>query len=290
MVLYAIGAASAPSQVSVYATGEQDDLELTIAGTGIALGGDGASTYPYIYIPSGLSITAFPAASNPLTGVPSGFRPIPTGTAIDAAGRYIAFYSVVTYTGGAYISNNSTVVDLANPSGPVYTLTNMCQVSGCYNSANSTMNLVGNMSPSAGAQRYLFVVPIICPTCPSFWKSAASTNVCAYPFRSDGRGMNGDRENQIVALPGGGFLLVAAADNQPVTTAAADTPGGLLNAPATVLLTDTQFPSNQYPYGPTVTAMSQNGAVTTVTVQVSTGGPGDTYAPVLWTSQFTVTS
>jgi hypothetical protein len=67
----------------------------------------------------------------------------------------------------------------------------------------------------------------------------------------------GDRENQIVALPKGGYLLTSASNGQAVVGVTAATPDGLLNAapqsltPASILSGPGMQPGS--PYGPTVT-------------------------------------
>lgn len=55
-------------------SGQQDDLDVTIPGTGIALGGDGKDGFPHIHSPGVYD------GRNPLP-VPDGYRPLPTGTA-----------------------------------------------------------------------------------------------------------------------------------------------------------------------------------------------------------------
>jgi hypothetical protein len=75
------------------------------------------------------------------------------------------------------------------------------------------------------------------------------------------QGLPGDRENQLVALKGGGFMLVGsdnfnqnAPGDQPMGAITASTPEGLLTAQATPLFPPGTgaWPGQAAPYGPTV--------------------------------------
>ncbi len=71
------------------------------------------------------------------------------------------------------------------------------------------------------------------------------------------RPVQGNRENQIIALPKGGYLLTSASNGQQVVGVTAATPQGLLNAQSQPLTGPGLItsPGNQpaFPYGPTVT-------------------------------------
>ena len=73
------------------------------------------------------------------------------------------------------------------------------------------------------------------------------------------KGLPGDRESQLVALKGGGFMLVGSENlnqdvpgDQPVSAVTASTPEGLLTSQATPLFPPGAWPGGAAPYGPTV--------------------------------------
>lgn len=74
-------------------TKNQDDLDLSIPGTGIALGGDGAPGSPNILIPPDGGAPGV-NGPNPIPH-PDGTRPLPTGTAVGPNGEHYGFYAFV---------------------------------------------------------------------------------------------------------------------------------------------------------------------------------------------------
>jgi hypothetical protein len=142
-------------------------------------------------------------AQNSLT-FPDGGRPIPTGTAVGPDGKQYGFFSDAH--GDTYASPQSTVVDLANPSQSIGVLqdssgTSIGQASGVYDPATNTMWVVGNVN-GTGARGMWQSTPINKGN-PNGWVSTLQPRGT---FATDSA-MNGNRENQIVALPQGGFLL-----------------------------------------------------------------------------------
>lgn len=262
-------------------TGKQDDLDTTIPGTGIALGGDGKDPkdgYPRIHVPGVYD------GLNPLP-VPKDSRPIPTGTAIGPNGEHYAFYAIVPYHNpdGSdnlhYTSPDTVVVDLAHPETPLYTLHGISQASGAYDAKLGRMIIMGN---GADGQRGL-------------WQSAPISQNPAWgkaPLESMGTfqgAMNGNRESQIVALPKGGFMVVGSSEtpNQrtlPLEAATASDARGLLTAPPTEIVSPQTLPQV---YGPTVTDIREVDGKEVITVRVSTFGDG-TYDPHSYTTTYTV--
>lgn len=113
----------------------------------------------------------------------------------------------------------------------------------------------------------------------------------------------GDRENQIVSLPQGGYLLTSASNGSQIVGVTAGSPQGLLTAPSHELTGPGFIPSpgNQpaVPYGPSVVSIETlpNGQEQ-VTMRVSTwptpswpvgpGAPPPPYHPRTYTTTFNV--
>jgi hypothetical protein len=274
---------------------ERDDFDLgcTIPGTGIFIGGDGKDGRPTLDIPGQ------DPGDNPLSGVPDGYRPLPTGTAVVPDGKQYAFYSIQPYQNkdgtATYVAAESTVVDLADPTESVGTLkdsvtgTGISQASGVYDPKSNTMVIVGNIGAD-GKRAMWQSAPINPGDPPNRWMSNLKQ---LGTFDHLGKG---NRENQIVALPQGGFLLTSAGNGEPVYGVAGATPQDLLTA-TRQQLTPNIIPGNDgyppgIPYGPTITDVTYNPATgkEEVHMRVSTwtGGRAD-YNPKTYTTTFTVT-
>jgi len=226
--------------------GTQGDLNSTIPGTGIEISGDGRNGYPTLN-----------GERNPLE-VPGG-RPLPTGTIVGPDGKQYALYSEVPYNGPDgkanpnYATPDTTVVDLNDPSKRIGVLPGISQASGVYDPATNRMVIVGNDGPNDRTRR-LYMSDPIDPKNPNGWMQTLKP-------QGEVKGLPGDRESQIVALKGGGFMLVGS-DNfdpnvpgdQPIGVVTASTPEGLLTAKATPLFPPGPgaWPGGAAPYGPTV--------------------------------------
>ncbi len=259
-------------------TGRQDDLDVSIPGTGIALGGDGKDGYPKIHVPGVYD------GDNPLP-VPPDSRPLPTGTAIGPHGEQLAFYAIVPYhnpdgsPNTNYTSPDTVVVDLAHPETALYTLHGISQASGAYDAQSGRMVILGN---TQNGQRAL-------------WQSAAigQNPLWGNTLQQQGTfsgAMNGNRESQIVALPKGGFMVVGAAETPnhltlPIQAVTASTPQGLLTAAPTALVTPQTLPQV---YGPTITDIQEINGKEVVSMRVSTYGDHH-YDPHTYTTTVTVT-
>lgn len=263
-------------------TKDQDDLDLSIPGTGIALGGDGAHGYPNILVPPDGDTPGI-NGPNPIPH-PEGTRPLPTGTAVGPNGEHYGFYGLVPYKGPDGQPNkqfsvpDTVVVDLAHPDKVLFTLHGISQASGAFDPNTGKMVIMGN---NQNGQRGL-------------WESApvnqnGNWGNTLQPKGTFNGALNGNRESQIVALPQGkGFMVVGAAADKPIQGAVASTPQGLLNATPTPLVG--QLPDTQIPYGPTITDIRQVDGKDVVTMRVSTYGLGvDVYDPKTYTTTFTVT-
>jgi hypothetical protein len=231
---------------------DKADLNATLPGTDIVIGGDGRTGYPTLN-----------GQENPLdVGNPPGqhnTRPLPTGTIVGPDGKQYALYSEVPYNIGKdpnpnYATPDTTVVDLADPSKRIGVLPRISQASGAYDPKTNRMVIVGNTGPNRGDRtRMLYESDPIDPANPNAWMSTL------HPV-GEIKGLPGDRENQLVALKGGGFMLVGS-DNvtgpgsQPMSAITAATPEGLLTAKPTNLFPpgpQQNWPGNAPPYGPTV--------------------------------------
>ena len=279
-----IGPATTP-QMEGWNSGSQDDLDASIPGSGIALGGDnGNPGFPVIYVPGVWN------GRNPLP-VPSNNRPLPTGTAVGPNGEHYGFYAIVpfapdpahcTYT--CYTSADTVIVDLAHPGRTLYTLHGISQASGAYDPQSDRMIILGNLQNGDRA----------------LWQSDPLSQNPAWgntlqPLGTFSGAMNGNRESQIVALPsdngrGGGFLVVGAGENRgtlPIEAVIAATPQGLLSARATELVTPWTLPQV---YGPTITDIQQVNGTDVISMRVSTYGDpaAGRYDPHTYKTTFTI--
>lgn len=236
--------------------GSPYDLGATIPGTGIVITGDPESGHPRLRIPGQ------PDVDNPFP-VDEGFRALPTGTAVGPDGQQYAFYSVRPYGPGTspdnYIAPESRVQNLADPTtdlGPLLgtpigsdTKVGISQASGVYDPASGTMVIVGNVGQDG--QRALWQsAPVAAGDPPHAWMNSLQE---VGTFNNLGPA---NRENQIVALPQGGYLLASASDGSQVVGVAAGSPQGLLQAPPQDLTGPglVASPGNlpAFPYGPSI--------------------------------------
>lgn len=236
--------------------GSPYDLGATIPGTGIVITGDPESGHPRLRIPGQ------PDVDNPFP-VDEGFRALPTGTAVGPDGQQYAFYSVRPYGPGTspdnYIAPESRVQNLADPAtdlGPLLgtpigsdTKVGISQASGVYDPASGTMVIVGNVGQDG--QRALWQsAPVAAGDPPHAWMNSLQE---VGTFNNLGPA---NRENQIVALPQGGYLLASASDGSQVVGVAAGSPQGLLQAPPQDLTGPglVASPGNlpAFPYGPSI--------------------------------------
>ncbi len=241
--------------------GTQGDLNVTIPGTGIEISGDGRTNYPTLNgerNPLEIPGNPNPTPDNPNPDAPT--RPLPTGTIVGPDGKQYALYSEVPYLGPdgqpnpEYATADTTVVDMNDPSKSIGVLPGISQASGVYDPKTNRMIVVGNTGPHPGDRtRMLYMSDPIDPANPNGWMQTLKP-------QGEIQGLPGDRENQIVALKGGGFMLVGS-DNfdrnvpgdQPMSAVTASTPEGLLTAQATPLFPPGQgWPGGAAPYGPTV--------------------------------------
>jgi hypothetical protein len=236
-----------PTPLTPYGT--QGDLNVTIPGTGIEIGGDGRTGYPTLN-----------GERNPLD-VPEGTRPLPTGTIVGPDGKQYALYSEVPYKlpngqpNPEYATADTTVVDMNDPAKSIGVLPGISQASGVYDPKTNRMIVVGNTGPHPGDRtRMLYMSDPIDPANPNGWMQTLKP-------QGEIQGLPGDRENQIVALKGGGFMLVGSdnydrnlAGDQPISAVTAATPEGLLTAQARPLFPPGPgaWPGDAAPYGPTV--------------------------------------
>ncbi|WP_029110122.1 hypothetical protein [Mycobacterium sp. URHD0025] len=236
------------------------DLNSTLPGTGIEISGDGRTGYPTL---NGEKNPLEIEANQPSPDNPNGedkVRPLPTGTIVGPDGKQYALYSEVPYKlpngkdNPEYATSDTTVVDLSDPSKSVGVLPGISQASGAYDPKTNRVVVVGNTGPHPGDRtRVLYVSDPIDPANPNGWMQTLKP-------QGEIRGLPGDRESQLVALKGGGFMLVGS-DNfnkdlpgdQPIGAITASTPEGLLNARAVPLFPPgSGWPSGAAPYGPTV--------------------------------------
>ena len=267
-------------------TRDQDDLDITIPGTDIVLGGDGMDGYPQIRIPGVYE------GNNPLP-VPRGTRPLPTGTAVGPNGEKYGFYAIVPYylpdgsfNDAFFTSPDTVVVDLAHPDKILFTLKGISQASGAYDAQSGRMVILGNTQNGDRA----------------LWQSAPVRENAAWGNTLQQLGtfsgaMNGNRESQIVALPsdngrGGGFLVVGAGADRtnyctlPIEAVTAATPRGLLTATPTAVVKPQDLPGV---YGPTIVNIQDINGKKIVTMRASTFGRGR-YDPHTYKTTFTIKS
>lgn len=241
-------------------------------------------------------------------------RPIPTGTAIGPNGERYAFFS---YPDGIHrdgINDYSTPAkawDFSDPNNPkllgplTYPGSNgtpqpIYQPSGAYDKNTSKMLVVGNTTNKDGKiERVLFESDPIKPGDPP--------NQWMQSLRSAGtiQGLPGARENQLVALQGGGFALVGSDNysndpNNPrpaVNAVTASSAEGLTTAvPTTIVQPTTVSGHPAAPYGPFVigTTYDPVAGKETIDLRVSTWDGIDKpdgsnpYDPKTYTTSFTV--
>jgi hypothetical protein len=236
--------------------GSPYDLGATIPGTGIVITGDPETGHPRLHIPGQ------PDIDNPFP-VDDGFRALPTGTAVGPDGQQYAFYSVRPYGPGTspdnFIAPESRVQNLADPAtdlGPLMGTTigsdakvGISQASGVYDQASGTMVIVGNVGQD-GQRAMWQSAPVTAGDPPNAWMNSLHE---VGTFDNLGAA---NRENQIVALPQGGYLMTSASDGGQVVGVTAGSPQGLLQAPSQELTGPGFIPSpgNQpaVPYGPSI--------------------------------------
>jgi hypothetical protein len=236
--------------------GSPYDLGATIPGTGIVITGDPETGHPRLHIPGQ------PDVDNPFP-VDEGFRALPTGTAVGPDGQQYAFYSVLPYGPGTspdnFIAPESRVQNLADPAtdlGPLMgttigsdTKVGISQASGVYDQASGTMIIVGNVGQD-GQRAMWQSAPVAAGDPPNAWMNSLHE---VGTFNNLGAA---NRENQIVSLPQGGYLLTSASDGGHVAGVTAGSPQGLLQAPSQDLTGPGFIPSpgNQpaVPYGPSI--------------------------------------
>lgn len=223
---------------------------------------------------------------------PPGTRPLPTGTALGPGNHRYGFFSNAPNTPPAdntinpFVSNGS-VWDYTDPLHPVKVgdLPGIFQASGAYDPATNQMVIIGNTSDRIGdTARGLWVSDPIDPAHPNNWINTL--------HRIPGDvGLAGDRESQLVALKGGGYMFVGATKDGPVSAITAATPQGLIGATPQTLIDQGQLPTV---YGPTVmgTSLDPASGLETIQLRVSTWPPNpadpDFYDPHTWTTTFGV--
>lgn len=277
------------------------DLNVTLPGSETTISGDGRTGYPTLN-----------GEKNPLevpgNGNGDNVRPLPTGTIVGPDGKQYAMYSEVPYQlpdgrpNPEYATADTTVVDLDDPSKSIGVLPSISQASGVYDPATNRMVIVGNTGPHPGDRtRMLYMSDPIDPKNPNGWMKTVK------PV-GEIKGLPGDRENQLVALKGGGFMLVGSdnatgAGSQPVSAVTASTPEGLVTAQAAPLFPGgpATWPAGAAPYGPTVvdTVYDPVTGVETVQLRISTwerppnwvptpGNPAMPYNPKTYTTSVNV--
>jgi hypothetical protein len=231
-------------------------------------------------------------------GVPTdpNHRPIPTGTALGPDGKRYGFFSTPDRSlneqnappGVNIYSTPGSVYDFTDPQHPVNLGplsaggVPIYQASGAYDATNRRMVIVGNTSNSnkSGLDRGLWVADVD-PNNPNGWVGNL--------HQIGNVSLAGDRESQIVALMGGGFMLVGADDGGSVSGIASNTVEGLQTAPVKDLVTQQMLPTT---YGPTITGLNYDPAtgLETVNLRVSDWQPTPDcpYNPKTFTSTFSV--
>lgn len=249
------------------------DLNSTLPGTGIEISGDGRTGYPTLNGQRNpLEIEANQNGEDKV-------RPLPTGTIVGPDGKQYVLYSEVPYElpngekNPEYATADTTVVDLADPSRRIDVLPGISQASGAYDAKTNRMIVVGNTGPHPGDRtRMLYVSDPIDPANPNGWMQTLKP-------QGEIQGLPGDRESQLVALKGGGFMLVGSdnvvrdGNQQPIGAVTAATPEGLLTAPRTDLFPPGPHPNwpgspPAPPYGPTIVDTTYDPVTGTETVQM----------------------
>jgi hypothetical protein len=234
-------------------------------------------------------------------------RSIPTGTALGPDGRRYAFFSYPDIDhipkGNNPFATAGKAWDFTDPNHPVMLGplkdtggNTIYQASGAYDSKTGKMVIVGNTGPKlTDTQRVLWESDPVQPgDPPGKWLQSLHQVGTV-------QGLPGARENQLVALQGGGFALVGSDDFDPnhpagrpaVSAVTAASPEGLTTAVPTTLIQPQNFPGAA-PYGPTVVGTHFDPATgkETLDLRVSTwpgaAKVGQPYNPNTYTTTFTV--
>ncbi|MBA0045592.1 Maf-like protein [Mycobacteroides sp. LB1] len=196
-----------------------------------------------------------------------GARLLPTGSA-ELAHRSLLFASCIPSPGcSTFVSANTTVYDVSEPGKasyrPMGVMVGVSQPSGV-SMPGRRMLVAGNIGTGPWAPRFAWLTPPI--DNPAFLDSSAWEKI----GQIDG---GGDRENQLFALPAGGFGLLDSngAGDAHIGLKLFRTPQELVSAPMTVLIRndpsdprpDDPFISRDahkllQPYGPQVVNVTMN--------------------------------
>lgn len=154
-------------------------------------------------------------------------RALPTGVGYGADGRPLAGNSFPAKGGsglGEFASGNTWLYDVSNPQAPqLKGQLPVSQGSVAYDKAGNQMVVVGNTGLNPSDSRAVWTAPVQPGDTPDKWipKLVQKDSI---PFASDG----GDRENQIVQLKNGSWLLLDTKNGGGVR-------GFLSDDPATIL-------------------------------------------------------
>lgn len=229
--------------------------------------GDGIQLIPVD--PASPSV-ALGGRSKPLALPPDaqdGARLLPTGSA-ELAQRSLLFASCIPSPGcSTFVSADTTVYDVSEPGRPSYqpigVMAGISQPSGV-SAPGRRMLVAGNIGTGPWAPRYAWLTPPIDD--PAFLDSSAWEKIGQI------RG-GGDRENQLFALPAGGFGLLDSngSGDAHIGLKLFRTPQELVSEPMTVLIRndpseprpDDPFISRDphkllQPYGPQVVSITMN--------------------------------
>ncbi|MDR3663151.1 MAG: hypothetical protein P4L86_22675, partial [Mycobacterium sp.] len=168
-----------------------------------------------------------------------------------------------------------------------------------YDPATNKMYIVGNTGLGADETRHMYSIPVDTNN-PNGWAGALPANNGPAPagapkWSDDGAVLSGGRENQLVHLQGGSFMLTGGDNLGSIQATTAATPGGLVNQTQGIeVVPNDPVRGISQPYGPTI-VKDEYDPVThqdTVTMRISQfappGSPEGTYDPQLFTTQFTV--
>ncbi len=239
--------------------------------------GDGIQLIPVD--PASPSV-ALGGRSKPLVLPPDaqdGARLLPTGSA-ELAHRSLLFASCIPSPGcSTFVSADTIVYDVSEPGKrsyePMGVIAGISQPSGV-SAPGRRMLVAGNVGTGPWAPRFAWLTPAIDD--PAFLDSAAWEKVDGgSPTGTDGVPINGggDRENQLFALPAGGFGLLDSngSGDAHIGLKLFRTPQELVGEPMTVLIrndpsdprSDDPFISRDphkllQPYGPQVVSVTMN--------------------------------
>ncbi len=275
---------------------DQADLNATLPGTDIVISGDGRHGYPTLN-----------GEKNPLDvgnepGQDPKVRPLPTGTIVGPDGKQYASTARCPTTA-------NPMMGMQFPTPRWWTCRTRRRASefspGSHKPAAHTIRRPTASSSSAtqtphSRTRMLYTSDPIDPANPNAWVNTVR------PV-GEIKGSPGDRESQLVALKGGGFMLVGSdnivpgGNQQPINAIPASTPEGLLTAGPTNLFppgAQPNWPNGAPPYGPTVvdTTYDPVTGVEKVELRVSTwedpqgwhGQPPKPYNPKTYTTSVSV--